>query len=72
MSSEEKSYFKITELSREFDEWEATINNPAQTDIQIWQVKMMLAIAQQLTMVAKHLGKIVSRAEVEALKNDTH
>jgi hypothetical protein len=32
-------------------------------EIQLWQARFMLAIAQQLSVVASHLGKIVRKAE---------
>jgi hypothetical protein len=74
MSREEsKDFYKVTELTRDFVEFLARDRGEYKVaDMYVWQVRATLAIAQQLTMVAKYLGKIVAKAEVEALKNDTH
>jgi hypothetical protein len=59
-----KDFYRITEISAEFEQWQSTrpLDNPMQ-EIQLWQAQFLLAIAQQLSMVASHLGKIVRKAE---------
>lgn len=59
-------FYKITDLSEEFKRWEDDPESvkvlPVQTEVQLWQAKFMLAIAQQLSIVASHLGKIIRKA----------
>lgn len=61
------TFYKITELSDDFaaraEEWrDQNEPIPLQTEIQLWQARFMLAIAQQVSIVANHLGKIVKKA----------
>jgi hypothetical protein len=57
-------YFKITDLSKDFKAWkESKYQSTPQTDVQLWQAMFMLAIAQQVSIVASHLGKIVRTAK---------
>lgn len=61
-----KDFYKITEMSEDFRVFnERTVKEdiPLQTMVQFWQARFMLAIAQQLSIVASHLGKIVRKAE---------
>ena len=62
-----KDFYKITDMSVEFDEYRRQLlmapDLTAQIRVQLWQAGFMLAIAQQLSMVASHLGKIVRKAE---------
>jgi len=65
--SETKDFYKITDLSKDFDEYNKFILSakepiPAQTHIQLWQARFMLAIAQQLAVVATNLGRIIRKA----------
>lgn len=62
-------FYKVTELSERFEkrleqlqEQAAGVNMPVQTEIQLWQAHFLLAIAQQVSVVASHLGKIVKKA----------
>ena len=66
-----KDYVKITELSAEFNSWHAqrggqsfddTAKNAA-WEARMWELQFMLAIAQQISIVAQHLGKITRKAE---------
>lgn len=62
-----KDFYKISDLSKEFQDSMTALEKeqdiPAQTRIQAWQACFMLAIAQQLSVIASHLGKIVRKAE---------
>lgn len=64
----QRDFYKISDLSNEFDKWaqQATAPLPVQTEVQYWQAKFMLAIAQQLSVIASHLGKIVRKAETKS------
>lgn len=74
--SKEKTFFKITELSETFEagDWlkviatfpEADMRTRMHLSVLVWQVKAQLAIAQQLSIVSKHLGEIVDRSKVGA------
>ena len=72
--SERKDFYKITELSNRFHDWKRNDPPkdplPVQTEIQYWQACFMLAIAQQLSVIASHLGKIVGKAEDRANDKD--
>lgn len=66
-----KDFYNIGGLSQEFKESISEMEKgkdpiPAQTRIQAWQACFMLAIAQQLSVIASHLGKIVRKAEDKA------
>lgn len=77
-----QDFYKVTELTKEvseridgFDKWlhddrEKTVNESR--EYQLWlmaaQLQVQLAIAQQLTMVAQHLGSLVSMLKDEANK----
>ena len=67
MSEEQKDYYKITSLSGDFRNWlKVELKDKPlqpQTEIQLWQAQFMLACAQQLSVIASHLGKIVKKAE---------
>ena len=60
-----KDFYKITDLSEVFQKWQSEQRSPdsPMQEIQLWQARFMLAIAQQLSVVAAHLGKIVRKAE---------
>ena len=66
-----KDYTKITEMSAEFNSWHAQYANFSFDDTskdraweaRMWELQFMLAIAQQLSVVAAHLGKITRKAE---------
>lgn len=68
MTQERKDYTKVTELSREFAEWKekVPVKQRASVDLLQWQIEFQLCIAQQLTIIAQHLGKIVDAAETRA------
>jgi hypothetical protein len=66
-----KDYIRVTELSAEFNSWHAqrvgqsfddTAKNAA-WEARMWELQCLLAIAQQLSVVAAHLGKITRKAE---------
>jgi hypothetical protein len=66
-----KDYTKITEMTAGFADWHAqragqsfddTAKNAA-WEARMWELRFMLAIAQQVSMVATHLGKITRKAE---------
>jgi hypothetical protein len=60
-----KDFYKITDLSEKFSTWQSeqkAFDNPMH-EIQLWQARFMLAIAQQVSVVASHLGKITRKAE---------
>ena len=58
-----KDFYKISDLSEEFDEWLNAVRDPQSKDFLEWQCKFQLAIAQQLAMVSTYLGRIVGKAE---------
>ena len=60
--SKEKTYYNVIELSEAF---QAALHAGGQmpvAEMHFWQIRFTLAIAQQLTMIAQHLGKIVANA----------
>jgi hypothetical protein len=66
-----KDYTKITDMTAGFVSWHSeragqnfddTGKNVA-WEARMWELRMLLAIAQQLSMVATHLGKITRKAE---------
>jgi hypothetical protein len=66
-----KDYVKITEMSAGFASWHAqrggqsfddTAKNAA-WEARMWELQFLLAIAQQVSIVAQHLGKITRKAE---------
>lgn len=68
MKNETKVYAKVTELSEQFEAWEQkkehpNASQPIAIDYLFWQARFQLVIAQQLTMISQHLGKIVANAE---------
>jgi hypothetical protein len=67
MSDTRKDYAKVTEVSAHFNDWLADMRGSTKPvtsqDILVWQAKFQLIIAQQLTIIAGHLGKIVGKAE---------
>lgn len=66
----EKTFFNIIQLSEEFRA--ATVSVSAFPDertqrhfeLITWQIKAQLAIAQQLSVISKHLGEIVEKSKV--------
>lgn len=66
-----KDYTKITDMSARFASWHAQEGNRGFDDTikdvawqaRMWELQFMLAIAQQISIVATHLGKIVRKAE---------
>lgn len=64
--NDKKDFFKISDLSQDYN---GQLNNllgadvPLQTRVQVWQATFLLACAQQLSVIASHLGKIVRKAE---------
>jgi hypothetical protein len=63
--SESKDFYKITDLSLHFKAWQSEQKplDSVMHEIQLWQARFMLGIAQQLSVIASHLGKIVRKAE---------
>jgi hypothetical protein len=63
----EKTYYNVIQLSSDFHGWMDTGDRaehvPTAAELLLWQARFQLAIAQQLSMVAKHLGTIVKTAE---------
>lgn len=63
---ERKTYYSVMELSEAFNVAMAgnsergTISTP---ELHLWQVKIQLAIAQQLTVISKHLGDFLALLE---------
>jgi len=66
-----KDYTKITDMSAEFNSWHVqrcgqsfddTAKNAA-WEARMWELRFMLVIAQQMSIVAQHLGKITRKAE---------
>ena len=65
-----KDYYKVSELSSDFEQWNAVLNVGTFDEktrkhllLVVWQTKAQLAIAQQLTMIAQHLGEIVGKSK---------
>lgn len=63
--SEARDFYKISDLSNDFAEWQEANHHDmtTQTGVQVWQARFLLACAQQLSVIASHLGKIVRKAE---------
>ena len=61
----DKDYFNIAAMTAAFRKWDELIKKGEVTpeSIQLWQVRAQLAIAQQLSVISGHLGKIVQRAK---------
>lgn len=62
MSETKKDYYNIAQESSAFNSWCAA-NDPElrkglQTVVQVWQARAMFAVAQQLSIIAAHLGTI--------------
>lgn len=75
MNETKKDYYKVTELSERFEVWQnANADGLRQeryvTQALMWQARFQCAIAQQLTIIAGHLGRIVGKAE--DLNNGSH
>jgi hypothetical protein len=75
MKERKDDYYNIGELSQSFriftEEMEKDPKiewSPTQL-ILMWQIRTQLAIAQQVSMVAKHLGEIVRKSK-ETVNND--
>lgn len=63
MKDEKKDYTRVTALSEEYRSWRTSVRSPTSQEILMWQAEFQLVIAQQLTIIAGHLGKIVKTAE---------
>ena len=65
MAQERKDFLKVTEFSAAFNEWYSKASEAEITALALlrWQVRAQIIIAQQLTIVSQHLGKIVDAAE---------
>lgn len=63
MKEDRKDFYKVTDLSEWFRTWTAEQRDPKAADWLMWQARFQCAIAQQLTIIAGHLGKIVGKAE---------
>jgi hypothetical protein len=69
MKDEKKDYAKVTVVSAAFNEYLQTNDVKTRTvefksqELLLWQAKFQLIIAQQLTIIAGHLGKIVKKSE---------
>jgi len=60
----QNDYYKITLMSEKFRKWDADNSAEQLTRVErmkMWELRFMLSIAQQLSMVAAHLGKIVGK-----------
>lgn len=63
---EQKTYYSVMELSEAFNiamaenKERGTVSTP---ELHLWQVKFQLAIAQQLTVISKHLGDFLTLLE---------
>jgi uncharacterized protein YjfI (DUF2170 family) len=66
MNETKKDFINVAKLSAEFNQFVAN-NEKAMSfssiGLHLWQVQAQFAIAQQLTIIASHLGKIVGKAE---------
>lgn len=66
-----KDYAKITDMSARFASWHAqrcdtqfdNTNQRLAWEARMWELQFMLAIAQQVSIVATHLGRITRKAE---------
>lgn len=70
--SEGNDYFKVTAMSAAFRKWDAQHTTAGNMDDyhnggRMWELRFLCAIAQQLTIIAGHLGTIVGKAK--ELKN---
>ena len=72
MSDGKKSYFKITGMSDEFRKWDDEVSDYSKLSsnesfdllTRMWELRFLLSIAQQLSIISGHLGKIVEGSEI--------
>lgn len=69
MNDSGKDFFKVTEMSGSFRVWCQTRKDEDMkaVELRLWELKFQLTIAQQLTIIAGHLGTIVGKSK--ELKN---
>jgi hypothetical protein len=58
-----RDFYNIGDMSKEFEEYDSEEKESEMQRVQMWQARCLLAIAQQLSVVAAHLGKITRKAE---------
>jgi hypothetical protein len=62
-----KDYANVAAISREYLEWKDKKKDdkqiPTPQELHAWQVQFQLIMAQQLTVIAGHLGRIVAAAQ---------
>ena len=79
MSVNGKDYFLITGMTEEFRKWDAETRrmntNPGEgpndkgwqsmtlVQARLWELRIQLAIAQQLSVISSHLGQIVGQSK---------
>ncbi len=72
MNKEKKDFINVVKLSEAFNDFVEAVGAGKGTsshELHLWQVRAQYAIAQQLTIIAAHLGKIVGKAEEGVRKN---
>jgi len=71
MQNGKKDFFKVTELSERWAQFEKEMETKQVPDARTiihfeliqWQIRAQLAIAQQMTIISAHLGEIVGKAK---------
>lgn len=59
-----KAFYHVAKMSENFREWDNSQKKlDASQEARMWELRIQLAIAQQLTMIAQHLGEIVGKAK---------
>ncbi len=61
--AEEKDYYRITEVSKEFYMWEAGCKDQrkmSEAEYKLWTLRIQLIIAQQMSVLSSHLKTVVS------------
>ena len=64
--NDQNDYYNIRAMSAAFRKWdsEQKLDDLSLVErMNMWHLRFALSIAQQLSMVSAHLGKIVSKAE---------
>lgn len=58
----DQDYLKITEVSKQFYMWESTCRaqkTMSEAEYKLWTLRINLIIAQQLSVLSSHMGKVV-------------
>ena len=67
MKEDGKTFYNVIKMSEGFRDFErdnkVQLATGLETQCRAWELRFQLAIAQQLTMIAQHLGEIVAQSK---------